>query len=49
MPALDQQVGGGHDPAVRRADDRGVIAGPEQRSRLARQQFPDRRDQSELA
>jgi hypothetical protein len=27
VPSFDQDVGGRHDPAARRADDRGVVAG----------------------
>jgi len=49
MPALDQQVGRRHDPAVGRAHHRGVVAHAEQRRPIRRQQLADGRDQAELA
>jgi DNA-binding Lrp family transcriptional regulator len=49
VPALDEHVGRGHDPAVRRTDDRGVIPRTEFNPRSLGKTRRNTRDQTELA
>jgi hypothetical protein len=49
VPALDQQVGGGHHPAVRCGQHRGVVPDSDDRPVTARKCRRDRLDQAELA
>ena len=49
MPALEQEIGAGHHPAVGRGQDRRVVADPDQGPRRSGGQPRNRRDQAELA
>src|SRR5206468_3015867 len=49
VPALDEQVGGGDHPAVRRRDQRRVVTRAEDRALHRLQALGDARDQPELA
>ena len=48
VPALEQEVGGGHDPAVGHGEHGRVVADADQRRRARRKPRRQRRDQAEL-